>query len=267
MSYISACALFYGDHTSLADRCLASLLTAEGGRDKIHDFRLGLNSVCEETRKYVHQWARRVSDSWDIPCLVFDAPGNALKYPLMRKMFFSSEYPLAQMTMWFDDDSYLAGNPQFWQDVYDKMQDCAMVGQRWYKAVSGPQKEWLKTQEWSRRQAPDKNIQFFTGGWWTILSSVLRQYNWPIPELRHKGGDMLLGWLMSVNGWKVSTFDKGVRINADANGKHSAAERRGLSADRGPEQDLARNYSGVPLPTDHHDFEVLEDHWYAREMS
>lgn len=60
-----------------------------------------------------------------------------------------------------------------------------------------------------------------------IKTKVLADYGWPHPQLRHRGGDVLLGELIRHQGLKLINFKSGVAINADELGKESASKRRG----------------------------------------
>ena len=253
MQELSVCALFFGPHLELAKRCLGSIESLPTGWEHVKDFRLGLNMAWDETQTYVHEWAQRMAAERKIPCHVYSSSVNALKYPMMRKMFFM---PLAKYTMWFDDDSYLAGRADFWDIVVKAMDSQDLIGQHWYKEYSGCQKRWLQDQPWLCGSAEVMTkSKFCTGGWWTIRSEILEKYNYPWPELRHKGGDMMLGALCHCQALRMGFFDDGVRINADAHGGHSKAPRRGLSINTGVEVDLGSDYTGKPYITHHQHFE------------
>lgn len=252
MSDLSVCVLCYGDYPQLARRCLNSLLSAEDGWEHIQDFRIGLNNVSDETAAFVREWGRRAVAEVGVPCYLYNTYENRLKYPTMRRMIFDAEFPLADFTMWFDDDSYLAGGPDFWNDVVATMCDADMLGQRWFKKFIGKQRDWIMAQPWAQgAPPPGPDAIFSTGGWWTIRSSILAKYDWPFPEIRHKGGDMVLGELCRCQGLRVLQFDRGVCINANANGEHSKADRRGLSLDDQGEFEIGFDYSGEPLGREH----------------
>jgi hypothetical protein len=45
--------------------------------------------------------------------------------------------------------------------------------------------------------------------------------------LKHRGGDVLLGELMSHAGLKLVRYNTGIGINSDSEGKESQSKRRG----------------------------------------
>jgi len=146
----------------------------------------------------------------------------------------------------------------------EAMDHCDMLGQQWRKRLTPEQQLWVREQRWCVTP-PAAQAVFCTGGWWTIRSAVLAQYDWPTRDLRHKGGDMMLGELCRQQGLRVGKYDRGVRINADAEGRHSKAARRGLSADNGPERDLGAGYiAGDGVSRAHHDFAVVREFFGVR---
>lgn len=253
MKELTVCALFYGDYLDLAKRCLGSIEALPQGWEHVRDFRLGMNQVSRDTEQYVHEWAQRMAEDRQIPCRVYTTTSSALKYPMMRKLFFNSE-TLAKYTMWFDDDSYLENRPEFWELVVKKMKTADLIGQHWYKDLSGSQQSWIADQPWGETRCGWTKVKFCTGGWWTIRSAVLEKYDYPWRALRHKGGDMMLGALCLCQKLRMEFFDTGVRINADSTGAHSKAARRGVSVDRGPETDIGRNYQGILDSCEHQNY-------------
>jgi len=257
---VSVCVLLYGHHTDLAKRCLGSIEAALPSPDLIQDFRIGKNGVSESTSEYVREWVGRVHLKTRIPCITYAPFGNVLKYPTMRRMFFDDKNPLADYTMWFDDDSYIDGGHNFWSDVVNIMKSFDMVGQHWYKGFIGRQRDWIKTQKWAiYPEVEASKVRFCTGGWWTIRSRILHEFDWPFKAIRHKGGDMILGELFRQQGLRMGQFCRGVRINADAEGGHSKAARRGYSANNGIEMEVGYNYAGNPLSEDHQKFELWRE--------
>ena len=60
----------------------------------------------------------------------------------------------------------------------------------------------------------------------------------------------MLGELFRHQGLRLGRFHGGVRINADAQGRHSKAKRRGVSENR-----VGWNFTGQPLDTSHQVFD------------
>lgn len=257
---ISVCALLYGNYPDLAQRCLNSIY-ATGPSSVVADFRIAMHDVCFETRSFVTEWALRIRREWQKPVYLIVPTDNVFKYPTMRLLLWGNgrpgHTPISPLVMWFDDDSYLSTtNPSFWDNVltpFIRDTGCAMIGQIWYWPLQGQQRRWLKTQPWYRKDLGQaERIRFCQGAWWVARTDVLHAANWPIPELRHCGGDSLLGEVLRQGHWTLAPFDTGVRINADKDGKHSWSRRRGHN-----ERPIGAEYDGEPLPTDHHDFSCV----------
>jgi hypothetical protein len=151
---------------------------------------------------------------------------------MMRQMFHSKPIETPYV-MWFDDDSYIKDVSLLTQ-VEAQMADCDMLGSVYTIPYGNDQKEWCKTQPWYTGKPLSDKPRFATGGWWCIKTDVLKRFDWPTPELKHCGGDVALGILISQNDLKLKHFNKGVAINANAQGKESAAERRGASKTEKP---------------------------------
>ena len=271
MASFTVCVLCYGPHTSLAVRCLESLRAAiQQGAGWVQDIRIGLNDVAPETRAYVQEWACGLS-AYGCNVYVFDPGRNVYKYPLMRRMFHDrSQTPeLGDMVMWFDDDSYLEPvSAAWWKQLAILCDTHAMVGQRWRMPVQRNQLAWCASQPWwNPRIGPPVPVlhagrtqqcfEFCQGAWWVLRSDVIRRLNWPIPELRHNGGDSLLGEVLRHCELPVARFDRGVRINADDKGAHSRAKRRGY---RDPHH-VGADYAGQPLSTSHQQFDCRVLHF------
>lgn len=249
MSKFSICALTYGDHLDLAKRCLESLTKPDDYKDYVADFRVGLNSCAQSTKDYVFAWAKEQSGD-GVPVFVVESPDCYLKYVMMRKMFEAAT--LSKLTMWFDDDSYVDSD-NFYKQAYLASKDYDLVGQLWKKKYPGNMYNWIRTLSWANKlSTPPAHCKFFTGGWWIMDSKLIQKYDWPQRELRHKGGDMLLGELARHKNFKTNSFDNGVRINADAAGTHSAAPRRGYSAGTA-EVEVGTTWKKGKLPTSHND--------------
>lgn len=244
MKPITICALFFNSYTDLARRCLDSICKglADNGGQFVQELRFGLNVPSLKLAGMVMDWAQRIRDQFGIRCVLFDAPKNKYKYPMMRRMFF--QRPLeTEYVMWFDDDSFLVDPlpKRWWATVFAEARSHDMIGQHWLMPVQGNQLEWIKTQPWFNPNVqlrPPKSgkgkpaFEFCQGAWWVIRTSVLQKYDWPIKEIRHNGGDSMLGELFRHQGLRMGRFYGGVRINADEKGRHSKSKRRGHSENR-----------------------------------
>lgn len=242
MKPLTLCALFYGDHLWLAERCLGSLWDGlPVGCEFIKEFRLALNAVSNETGHYIRKWTRKVWEKYKIPAVLYCTDENAYKYPLMRRMFHSDPVLETEFVMWFDDDSYLETPvaKTWWSAMLAEIEQADMIGQFWLMAIQGNQWEWIKSLLWYNPSAGHPrgvnkvpHFEFCQGAWWVIRKEILRRYNWPAPDLRHNGGDSMLGELFRQQGLRMRRFHGGVRINADKHGKNSGSKRRGYSEKR-----------------------------------
>ena len=250
MNKITVCVLTYGDHLPLIKRCLESLRLAGDPTQVVESIRLGLNGVTDPVRTFVHDWAK----AQPCPSIVYEPVGNTLKYPTMRKMFYDSAHPLDEYVMWWDDDSYIAyETPTFWPRCLEQISAADMVGQVWRMRMQGSQWLWVRSQPWCDKSLRSPvYMEFCQGAWWIARTAKLRSVNWPVPELRHNGGDSMLGEVARHNAWRISKWHpESVRINADEHGKHSASVRRGRT-----EPGVGFNYKGKPLGTEHQEFEI-----------
>jgi hypothetical protein len=218
--------LFFGSDKeclSLAQRVLNSPMRALAEHNV--EFRFGLNAVGEQTRTYVRG---AVKESFP-DALVIDSPTNLFKYPMMRRLLH--EKPLAApLTMWFDDDSCLAPtcNVSTWLPRLKKQLEVyTMLGSVYRQRLLGNQAAWIKNQWWYNNRPITDYVKFVTGGWWTIQSSVLLRYDWPLLDLKHRGGDVMLGALCAQQDLAIGHFRDHVWINANEHGVESKAPRRG----------------------------------------
>lgn len=240
MSRISLCALFFGDHPALAHRCLGSIWERlPEGKAHLFDIRIGINQVSQPTRDIINWFTENVQQHYRVPVVHYDCPVNACKYPLMRKMLLEDPRPPGQYAMWFDDDSYLDGGPGWWRDLLLRADQNDMLGKVYFQAMRDKQWDWILHQPWynaAKGKPPlrknRRSFIFATGGWWLIRTELLRRWDWPTVELKHCGGDSMLGELLRHQSLRLENFDKGVRINADDRGRHSKARPRGESWNR-----------------------------------
>ena len=259
--HITMSALFYGNHLDLAERCLDSFAgSLPEGEDYLQDIRLILNDVCSETYCYVTDWATKVQDLHGIPVIRYVTDENQCKYPLMRKIWWEDPREPGELLMWFDDDSYLDHPKIGWySQIVDFIRGHAMLGQIWNQPMLGNQWPFIVQQPWYNAQVgqPPRHkgrrcFKFCQGAWWVARRDTLRRFDWPIKELRHNGGDSMLGELCRHQGLRLRQHDDCVRINAGARGEHSKSVRRGRT-----EPNLGRHYKpGGALDLSHHNFKL-----------
>lgn len=233
----TVCALLYGgtEYHHLHRRCLQSFQNLPSHCE----LRVALNSVtCVETRELLGQLADKLRGRLSL----IDGE-NMPKYRRMRQLL--EIQPVGRIVMWFDDDSYLdarvAQDPTEWLSrISTELVSCDMLGSIYrLRAWKPGQEQWIRAQPWFRGLPIPDQPSFITGGWWAARASLLVETGWPWPELSHNGGDVMLGVCMQQSGVKQRHFRESVRINADGDGRESAAKRRGLS-----EPPLGSGFSG-----------------------
>lgn len=229
----TACVLLYGDYPHLAERCLVPLLRlASAG---LIELRVGCNEISRRTEDFLARWlVDRIEN-----VRVFRSQENILKYPMMRLLFghghsLAGPAPIrTDFLMWFDDDSYVKSpRPAEWlAEVEAKMAAADMIGSVYtMKAPHSPnQVAWVESQPWYGGRPVLDPPKFATGGWWLLRSQIVYSHNWPVTDILHDGGDVMLGELLNQQGLRLAHHNSGVAINADAQGRESKAERRGRS--------------------------------------
>lgn len=228
--------LCYGDHPKLAQRCLTSVIAA-ATPDYVERIVVLGNELSEESERVVDL----ICLAAKVPVVVLLDARNAGKYPAMLAAFTGLSHhgvaPLStEFAMWFDDDSFIrqSATPAFFSQAAAAATDYDMVGQPYTIQLRGGQADWIKSQPWYTGLAVPQSPSFFTGGWWILRSSVIRKYNWPILELQHRGGDVMLGVLCQQQGLRMNTWHAGVAINADDAGQNALSEPRGISSTARP---------------------------------
>jgi hypothetical protein len=203
------------------------------------------------------EWAEKLKVKTIFYQPVWPEGSPAFKYPVMRRMLYDSDTPASRI-MWFDDDSYLAMRENWWDNAEQVSRGLTLLGQVVKRPMSSGHWQWVHTQPWCHPGLTKPDYFVFAQGAWFIASrDFLRAWDWPCRELRHCGGDSMLGELCRHQGVVIEPWRTGVHINADVVGRDSLAARRGLS-----EQTLANDYSGGLLPTDHQNFKL--NRWIVR---
>lgn len=219
--------LTYGNYPELFARCVDSIMRCGVATIPSFDFRLAINEPGPATAATILRLRKQYPA---VAGHLYFSKNNSLKYPMMRRMVYDELLPLREYTMWFDDDSFIrVPDPSWWSRVASAMQQADMVGALYRIGLYSSQEAWVKSQDWyaGKPLLPERRVWFATGGWWTIRSDLLLRHNWPTPELRHRGGDVMLGELCHQQGYRLRNFTDNVAVNADAAGRNSAAKRRG----------------------------------------
>lgn len=235
------CVLTYGDDDQcfkLAQRVFNEPMCALA--DHAVEFRIGMNAVGDRTHDFVMDVAtRRLSKTFQ-PLIVKSAE-NALKYPVMRKLFRAQ--PLtAPITIWFDDDSCIVPGTdvsKWLARIQQQLSNAAMLGSVYKQRLAENQIKWIQKQWWYNNKPPQPYVNFITGGWWAIQTPVLARFDWPLKELRHRGGDVMLGELCRQHDLPIGHFRDGLWINANDQGVESKSPRRGYD-----EAPIGTNFKG-----------------------
>lgn len=247
-------ALVYGKHPDLAERCVGSIHRSLDPA-LVAEVRVGMNAACPETRDVV----LGMQAACPVPFYVYEevTGANVMKYPLMRRMLYdpvhSIPHPRVDKVMWFDDDSCVVNGNGFFARAAAAfaaggsplMGAPYHAGYRW----TDTERAAFAAQPWFTGQPLSPMPLFITGGWWVADLEFLAKWDYPFRELRHNGGDVLLGEVLRQQGRKPHEFRAGVAINADAMCRESSAKRRGLTTRRPFERPPPYDYR-------HHDFEV-----------
>ena len=218
------CILFYGaeeKHFRLAQRVLNEPMRCLAKRNIA--FRFGCNAVGDATLKFLLQ---QIADHFHGATL-FHSPENIMKYPMMRQMFHSPAIN-APLTIWFDHDSYLADDVNavdWFNRVAMHFNHCDMVGSVYKAELPEEQERWVSTQNWFKCDAARAYVSYSLGGWWTIKTDLIRQWNWPSTDFKQKNGDIVLGSLFQHQNLKLCHFRDGVCINANDAGVEGTAPR------------------------------------------
>lgn len=240
MTRTTVCALLYGDYPDLARRCLTPIARLlDDGRIEL---RLGMNECSPETFAVVRELLKCDAHpgaptepyhftqvSADRELLIEAVRPQLYKYPMMRRLFTAR--PLTtEFVMWFDDDSYIKNaDPGVWLTGMESLAEKTdMIGSVYSIKIPPQQRAWIERQPWYAGKPVPISGKFATGGWWVLRSELIRQYNWPLEALRHRGGDVMLGQLLLQKGLSLTSYNAGVAINADAEGRESKSVRRGF---------------------------------------
>ena len=246
----TVCALFFGDYTALACRCISSITKALRNCNLPVELRVTLNACVPATIETV----TGAIQAWGGPAVIYKSEVNRFKYPIMRKMLYDPVRLLASpYVMWFDDDSYLNDPPADWWDrLNGVMEKADIVGGLYKMPFQGQQAEAIKHQPWFKGKPVTNGSRFLfiTGGWWCGRYAILKQWDYPWLALKHNGGDSMLGELCRQQDYRLRQFNQCVKINADMGGNTCKAPRRGIS-----QRALWANWDPNP-DLSHHNFEL-----------
>lgn len=152
---------------------------------------------------------------------------NRLKYPVMREMLARVT---ADAVVWMDDDIGLPKTAA-WQAYAESRLTAGTqyMGKEYTAPMQGRQRETIAAAPWYRGLPPerlgDRDIfRFYTGGFIVAAMRVLRQLDWPPEDMRHNGGDTMLGEAMRQLSARRESFPVGaygIRVNPRGRRGHS----------------------------------------------
>jgi hypothetical protein len=227
---LCVCVLFYGadDYCCELARRVLNRPMRELGETQV-EFRFGFNAVSPATQQVVAEFT--ATSDYVVAAEVV-SPVNIYKYPMMRRLL--AERPMtAPRVMWFDDNSYLDPDldVRAWLPrVFNQLDHCAVMGSVYTQGLVGKQADWIRAQPWFNGRDPAAYVKYPAGGWWVAQTEVLQRFDWPPSNIKHHGGDVMLGELLRQHELPLCHFRDGVMIQANASGVESASVRRGFNA-------------------------------------
>lgn len=227
---LCVCVLFYGTDDyccQLAKRVLNKPMR-ELAEHNI-EFRFGFNAVSPDTHRVVDAFLD--ASDYVVQARV-DSPVNIYKYPMMRRLFYDTPIT-APVTMWFDDNSHIDPDTDvvtWYSRVINQLDYCTVLGSVYTQGLVGNQANWIKAQPWFNGKEPIPYVKYPAGGWWAAQTSILQQFNWPPPEIKHHGGDLMFGELLRQHDLPLCHFRDNVMIQTNASGVESVTTRRGFDA-------------------------------------
>jgi hypothetical protein len=221
---VCICVLFYGaedKHFKLAQRVINEPLRQLARPDV--EFRFGCNAVGQDTTRFLIQ---QVADHFH-SATVFHSAKNLMKYPMMRRMFYTPPIR-APITMWFDHDSYLDPDidANAWFDrVVKHVNGCNLVGSVERAKIPDEQLKWMAQQPWFDETYTKTYLPYVIGGWWAIKTELLNRFDFPPPDLQQKYGERILSAAFKHQNIPFCHFREGVKVNVNDSGVESAAPR------------------------------------------
>ena len=227
MANIRIFTLLYGPHGPLHRRILESF-RAHVPRDI--PVNIWLNEVPEETKALVEELRQQ------FPRIeLFTRGDNCPKYVAMREMFRGFKdvneqgvHPYQESwAVWFDDDSHIVEADWYplTMAYLASKSDAAYVGQPWFVHWKEGQWDWVKGQPWYTKRPSEvirgqPGVNFAQGAYWLLKVGLIRLLDWPL-NLKHNGGDVMLGEAVYQMGLPFHKFWHGVKVND--------AQRRGFA--------------------------------------
>jgi hypothetical protein len=213
----TVCVLLYGgaQYHNMHMRCLNSIIsTCPPSR---LDLRIGSNELCAETTAVIDRLV-----SHGIIRKHYRHTENALKYPVMREMFWDTTLPIeTNYVIWFDDDS-IADRNQQWLALLAQTIVAnpagGLFGSDMAFRLDAAQQAYFKSRPWyqgrpfrmkNRQPAPNGDMTVFVaGGFFCLKTAALRAANVPDTTITHNGGDYTIGEQLYQAGYDVVAWNR-----------------------------------------------------------
>jgi hypothetical protein len=212
--------LFYGgeEYHQLHRRCIESII-ATTPEDRV-DIRVGSNQLNAKSVAMLDTYVANKQITKH-----YRHTDNAMKYPVMREMFFDPTCPITtKWVIWFDDDSICDKNPEWLQLLTQQIiahhkNGNHMFGARLVWTLSQKQKDVCKSRAWYTGRHWQNNggtttpggtkITFATGGFWAITHEAIVKCDIPdlTTGLTHNGGDWQIGCQLYQQGLGLKQFN------------------------------------------------------------
>lgn len=209
--------LFYGDaqYHPLHMRCLNSIVSS-CPPERI-DLRVGSNALCAETTAVLDRLVEH-----GIIRKHYKHAENALKYPVMREMFWDTELPIeTNYLLWFDDDSIADRNQQWFSLLSQTILANPMAGlfgaDMTYR-LAPSQQAYFKSRPWYRGKpfrlktkqpaSNGDNTVFVAGGFFCLKTDAMRSAGVPDESITHNGGDYTIGEQLYQAGYDVVGWNR-----------------------------------------------------------
>lgn len=212
--------LFYGgeEYHQLHRRCIESIIATTP--EARVDIRVGSNQLNAKSVAMLDAYVANKQITKH-----YKHTENAMKYPVMREMFFDPTCPITtKWVIWFDDDSICDKNPEWLQLLTQQIRDHHkdgnhMFGARLIWTLSQAQKDVIKARAWYTGRHWQNNggatmpggtkITFATGGFWAITHEAIVKCDIPdlTTGLTHNGGDWQIGCQLYQQSLKLKQFN------------------------------------------------------------
>jgi len=167
-------------------------------------------------------------------------------------LYASRQGVIQDVALWMDDDSFLQPQDNWFSKTADWLggREFGCAGTLYKFSPTLQQRKFIRKQQWC---SPDvefvENRVFVQGGFQLLRMQAVTSIGWPWYNLRHCGGDSLLGEALAHAKLPVLAYTDGYTTNADLSGESNSSKRRG--------------YSELPLGAVENDMYALNDKQHA----